>query len=53
MRAEKLAKALKACHRDKNKKKRQSCEKAAHKAYPAKATSHESSRKPVNRAVRR
>jgi len=32
-RAQKLAKALKACKRDKNKGKRSSCEKAARKSY--------------------
>jgi hypothetical protein len=31
-----LAAALKACHKDKNKKKRLTCEKAAHKKYNAK-----------------
>jgi len=36
-RAQKLAKALKVCRKDKNKGKRQKCEKAAHKAYGAKA----------------
>jgi hypothetical protein len=35
VRIEKLTKALKACHKDKKKKKRQACEKAAHKAYGA------------------
>jgi len=37
--AEKLALALKACRKDKKKKKRQACEKAAHKRYPAKKAS--------------
>jgi hypothetical protein len=38
IRAEKLAKALKACKKDKAKKKRASCEKNAHKRYgPVKA----------------
>jgi len=32
-RAQKLAKALKACHKDKNKAKRASCEKSARKKY--------------------
>jgi len=32
-RAQKLAKALKACHRDKNKGKRQKCEKAARRKF--------------------
>jgi hypothetical protein len=31
--AQKLAKALAACHKDKKKAKRQSCERAAHKKY--------------------
>jgi hypothetical protein len=35
VRAEKLTKALKACHKDRKKKKRQACERAAHKAYGA------------------
>jgi hypothetical protein len=35
--AQKLAKALKACRKNKNKAKRVSCEKAARKRYPAKA----------------
>ena len=35
--AQKLAKALKACRKKKNKAKRVSCEKAARKRYPAKA----------------
>jgi hypothetical protein len=38
IRAEKLAKALKACNRDKNKRKRSSCRKAAHKKYGSAAT---------------
>jgi len=37
LRAEKLAKALKACKKDKSKKKRVGCEKSAHKRYGAKA----------------
>jgi len=37
VRAEKLARALKACHKDRKRKKRQACEKAARKAYGAKA----------------
>ncbi|HYM45298.1 MAG TPA: hypothetical protein VES65_03960, partial [Solirubrobacteraceae bacterium] len=36
-RAQLLAKALKACHKQKNKKKRTACEKNAHKHYGAKA----------------
>ncbi len=32
-RAQKLAKALKTCHKDKSKAKRASCEHAAHKKY--------------------
>jgi hypothetical protein len=43
IRAEKLAKALKVCRKDKKKKKRASCEKAAHKAYGAKASARRSS----------
>jgi hypothetical protein len=43
--AEKLARALKKCHKDKNKKKRQACEKDARRAYGAKRSAHESSRK--------
>lgn len=42
IRAEKLAKALKACRKDKRKKKRQACEKAAHQAYGAKKASRSS-----------
>lgn len=38
LRAEKLAKALKACHRDKRKAKRRACEKAAHRRYGASAS---------------
>jgi hypothetical protein len=38
-RAQKLTTALKACHKDKNKTKRQTCEKQAHKKYgPIKKT---------------
>jgi hypothetical protein len=33
---QKLAKALKECHKKKNKAKRQACEKQAHKKYGAK-----------------
>jgi hypothetical protein len=36
--SEKLAKALKVCHKDKKKAKRQKCEKAAKKKYSAKAS---------------
>ncbi len=36
--AQKLAKALKACHKDRKKKKRQACERAAHKAFGARAS---------------
>ena len=35
--AQKLAAALKACHKDKNKAKREGCEHAAHNKYGAKA----------------
>jgi hypothetical protein len=45
VRAEKLAKALNACRRDKKKKKRRGCEEAAHKAYGAKAGAKRASRK--------
>ncbi len=34
-RSQKLAKALTACRKDRNKRKRQACEKGAHKAYAA------------------
>jgi hypothetical protein len=37
IRAEKLARALKACKKNKNKRRRSSCEKTAHKNYGAKA----------------
>jgi len=37
-RAQKLAAALKACHKKPNKARRQACEKAARKAYGAKAS---------------
>jgi len=37
-RAQKLAAALKACHKKKNKGKRASCERQAHKSYAAKAS---------------
>jgi hypothetical protein len=43
--AQKLAAALKACHKDKNKAKRESCEKAARNKYGAKA-SKSSKKKP-------
>jgi hypothetical protein len=43
--AEKLAKALKSCHRDRKKKKRQACEKAAHEMYAKKASAKRASRK--------
>jgi hypothetical protein len=43
IKAEKLAKALKSCHKDKNKGKRQKCEKAARKAYGAKASKSKAS----------
>jgi len=39
-RAQKLAKALKACRKKKNKSKRISCEKAARKLYASKASKH-------------
>jgi hypothetical protein len=35
VKAENLAKALKVCHKDKKKSKRQKCEKAARKKYGA------------------
>jgi hypothetical protein len=38
IRAEKLAKALKACHKDKKKSKRKTCERAARKKYATKAS---------------
>jgi hypothetical protein len=49
-RAQKLANALKSCHKDKKRKKRVSCEKSAHKAYGAKAGAKRSStaRRAVN-----
>jgi hypothetical protein len=47
-RAQKLAKALKACKKDHNKAKRQSCEKAAKKKYGSKAT-RKSARKKAKR----
>jgi hypothetical protein len=40
LRAEKLKKALKACKKDKQKHKRQACEKQARKRYGAKAATH-------------
>ena len=40
--AEKLKRALKACKEDKSKTKRSKCEKAAHKAYAAKASAKKS-----------
>ena len=42
--ARKLVKALKGCHKDR-KKKRQACERAAHKAYGAKASVTKSTRR--------
>ncbi len=39
-RAQKLAKALKACKKDKKKSKRQACERAARKKYGAKSKKH-------------
>jgi hypothetical protein len=39
-RAQKLAAALKVCHKKHNKRKRQACETAAHKAYGAKVSRH-------------
>jgi hypothetical protein len=36
VRSEKLAKALRVCKKDKRRKKRVACEKAAHKRYGAK-----------------
>jgi hypothetical protein len=44
-RAQLLAAALKACHKDKNKAKRQSCEKAARKKYGAKASKTQKKKK--------
>ncbi len=44
-RAQKLAKALKACHKLKNKNKRKACEKRAKKQYGAKAKSKKTSKK--------
>jgi hypothetical protein len=41
--AEKLAKALKACRKDKRKSKRAKCEKTAREAYSAKASAKKSS----------
>jgi hypothetical protein len=45
-RAQKLAKALKACHRYRSKAKRASCEKRARKLYGSKSKSKSKSRKP-------
>ena len=45
LKAQKLAAALKACHKKKNKSKRQKCEKAAHKKFGAKAANSSSKRK--------
>lgn len=45
LRAEKLAKALKACRKKHNKHKRQVCEKGAHKAYGAKASAKKSAKR--------
>jgi len=42
VRAAKLKKALKACHRLRNRHKRQACEKTAHKRYGAKASAKRS-----------
>jgi phosphodiesterase/alkaline phosphatase D-like protein len=36
--AQRLAKALKACHKDRKKKKRQACERVAHKKYAGKSS---------------
>ena len=44
-RAEKLAKALKACHKHKKRKKRQACERAAHKRYGARASAKKSAKR--------
>jgi WD40-like Beta Propeller Repeat len=44
-RAEKLAAALKACHKDKSKKKRKACEGSARKKYGAKAKAKSKSHK--------
>ena len=43
--AQKLTKALKACHKDKRKSKRTSCERTARKKYGAKASARRASRK--------
>jgi hypothetical protein len=45
VRTEKLAKALKVCHKDKKKAKRQNCEKAAKKKYGAKASKSSKSKR--------
>ena len=51
-RAQKLASALRACRKDKKKSKRTKCQKAAHKAYGAKARAKKSSaRKSARRAT--
>ena len=44
-RAQKLVKALKACRKDRKKKKRQACERAAHRAYGVKASAKRVSRR--------
>ena len=47
IRAEKLTKALKQCHKDKQRKKRTVCEKSAHKRYgPLKAKKASNNRRP-------
>jgi hypothetical protein len=48
-RAQLLAKALKACHKDKHKHKRLACEKQAHKRYAPKKPAH---KKPAHKTAR-
>jgi hypothetical protein len=48
IKAERLAKALKACRKDKDKGKRQKCEKAARKAFGAKASKSRASARRAN-----
>ena len=43
VRAERLAKALKACRKDKNRKRRQACERVAYRTYGAKGGAKKSS----------
>jgi hypothetical protein len=51
--AQLLAKALKACRKDKKKTKRLACEKAARKRYPAHSSKKRSARKATKRKQRR